>query len=151
MIDFFTRPVLFRPISLRFALLPERIDPFFTYISITVSILQWNCRGVYFNYEELVQLLQKYDPVCIWRVSKNLYLALVFTRLLGVTYLSHPRFVVRMDGTCMYFTPLLGTLAGSSSPYPSTCCGSKYSSPSNLYCLFPVSGSWCADCEGWFG
>ena len=42
--------------SLPGSLPPRRIGPFSTYIYITVLLLQWNCRGVYCNYEELLQL-----------------------------------------------------------------------------------------------
>ena len=44
---------------------PPPIDPFSTYIFITVFILPWNCRGAYCNYEELLQLLRNHDPAFI--------------------------------------------------------------------------------------
>ena len=44
---------------------PGKIGPFCTYIFITVFIFPWDSCGVYCNYEELLQLLQNHDPVCI--------------------------------------------------------------------------------------
>ena len=49
-------------VILRLALLPREDRPL---LYITVSILQWNCPGIYCNYEELLQLLQNHDPVFI--------------------------------------------------------------------------------------
>ena len=72
-------------------------------------------------------------------ISKNLYLALVFSRLLGIISPSHPRFEVCKGGSVRVFYFAARYPGGGSSPYHATGCDSTYSSSSDLYCLLPVS------------
>ena len=73
-----------------------------TDLFIIAFLLQGNCRGVYCNYEELLEL------ILLVYVYKNLYLVLVFSRLLGFIPFSYQRFIAdEWVGRCGHLTPLL--------------------------------------------
>ena len=129
---------------------PGRIGPFSTYIFITVFILQWNCCGAYCNYEELLQFLQNHDP--FWICLQERILGCRFLPTLR-GYISFTSTIRGPHGRDSAGILLRRSVPGSEVPLrtPLHAVVVRIHSLPDLCCLFPVSGSWCADCKGLFG